>query len=199
MSAVRWVTGRDRVHFVGHSMGGILLYAWLARNGGRGLASGVTVGSALDYTPGKSDFAPAARLAFLARVLPAVPLGPLARLQSPLSGLRPLRRLDAFSLWPPNLERPLHRRVMAEGFHTVSAPVLAQLATLFQPGGLRDAAGEAYLPRLPEGAVPLMAIAGTRDHQCHRPPPPTPPGAPGPRCGSSTPGTSISWWASGRR
>ena len=42
---IREITGQPRVHWVGHSMGGMLLYAYDARTGGEGLASAVTLGS----------------------------------------------------------------------------------------------------------------------------------------------------------
>lgn len=42
---IREVTGFDRVHWVGHSMGGMLFYAYDIKNKGEGLASATTLGA----------------------------------------------------------------------------------------------------------------------------------------------------------
>jgi len=45
LQRIREVTGRARVHWIGHSMGGMVLYAYDLKFGGEGLASAVTLGS----------------------------------------------------------------------------------------------------------------------------------------------------------
>lgn len=46
---IRKTTGYNRVHWIGHSMGGALLYAYSQHFGTRHLASGVTLGAPIDF------------------------------------------------------------------------------------------------------------------------------------------------------
>jgi len=167
LALVRRETGRPRVHWIGHSMGGLLLYAHLARGGSADLQSGVAIGSSLAYAGTPSDFHALARYRALAGVLPAVPLGPLATSTAPLAGRVP-NRLEEFNVWPANVDGRLVRRLHATGFHPVSAPVLRQLATAMEPGGLRSADGSRrYMDGLGDARTPVLALAGDRDRQCH--------------------------------
>ncbi len=77
----------DRVHWVGHSMGGMLLYAYAATHGDARLHSGVTLGSPVRFSPREDNFH--AFLAFerLIKVLPNIPTVGVGRLVTPLLGL----------------------------------------------------------------------------------------------------------------
>ena len=46
---IRKATGHDKVHWIGHSMGGMLLYAYDAAFGPKYLASGITLGSPIGF------------------------------------------------------------------------------------------------------------------------------------------------------
>ncbi|MEZ6185607.1 MAG: alpha/beta hydrolase [Planctomycetota bacterium] len=159
-------TGADGLHALGHSLGGMLLYASLSRGEAR-LRSLITVASALDHSDAPSDFHGLIAAAPLVELLPVTPIGAALRLTSPLLGRLPRTRVEAFNFWPPNVEPELQRRLHASAFHPVSTPVLVQLETAFEPGGLRHADGvTAYLPPLARATTPTLAVAGTRDLQC---------------------------------
>ncbi|MSP24315.1 MAG: alpha/beta fold hydrolase, partial [Myxococcales bacterium] len=49
LAAVQSMTGVEGVHWIGHSMGGMLLYTQLATGGSAAIRSGITVGSSVDY------------------------------------------------------------------------------------------------------------------------------------------------------
>ena len=165
LALVRERSGAEQVQWVGHSQGGVLLYAHLGR-GQNGVRAGVTIGSALDYTDTPSDFHQLVRLLDLARVLPAIPLGQLSTAGAPLMG-RFENRLEEFNVWARNVDPDLSRRLHASCFWPVSSGVLLQLATMFQPGGLRSHDGAVrYLDGLPRARVPVLAITGSRDRQC---------------------------------
>jgi pimeloyl-ACP methyl ester carboxylesterase len=208
IGAVRSLTGAPRVHWIGHSMGGILLYAHLACGGAEHLASGVAVGSALDYSWSASAFHSTLRMRRLGALTPFLPIGAAMALMAPWTGLarpiveasgqrrravieatlrralRGLRRqasraaaaeklpgfaLERFNLWPDNVAPRLVRRLHARAFHSVSTPVLLQLASAFEPGGLRSCdLGRCYLDDLRAAAIktPVLAVAGDRDLQC---------------------------------
>lgn len=157
--------GAKRCLYLGHSMGGLLLYSYLA-TGGRAIRAGIAVGSSLDYSVGESDFHQLAQLLPLTRLLPAIPFGPVAFWATPLTGRFP-NRLEEFNVWPANVEPYLARRLNASTFHPVSSPVLAQLASGIQKGGLRSRDGRVrYSDGLGKVTTPVLAIAGDRDRQC---------------------------------
>ena len=161
-------TGASRLHFIGHSMGGLLGYARLSSAAGR-LASVTTVGSSLNYSAG-SGFRSLLPLTGVLGRIPAVPVRAFARATAPFVG-RWVTPYERFNVWPTNCDPALWRRVCTTGFHPVSAPVMAQLATALSPGGLRSADGKRNyfdsLSDLPgEARVPVLALAGSRDAQC---------------------------------
>ncbi|MCA8924635.1 MAG: alpha/beta fold hydrolase [Planctomycetes bacterium] len=159
-------TGAPALHALGHSLGGMLLYAALSRGEAR-LRSAITVASALDHSEAPSDFHALLGAAPLVELLPATPIGAALRMAAPFGGRLPSNRLEEFNLWPPNVEPEFARRLHASAFHPVSTPVLVQLATAFEPGGLRHADGSTrYLPPLGRASTPVLAFAGTRDRQC---------------------------------
>ena len=168
IDAVRAMSGAPRVHWVGHSMGGILLYAHLASGGAGGLASGTAIGSSLDYTGTPSAFHGTLRLRRIGMLAPMLPIGTAMALSAPWTG-RLGTAFERFSLWPENVEPHLVRRLHARAFHGVSTPVLLQLATAFEPGGLRSRdRRRRYLDdlRASGATTPVLAVAGDRDWQC---------------------------------
>lgn len=128
LDKVREVSGEARVHFVGHSMGGILAMCHALVNGGEGLRSLAALGSALDYGLGESGFGPITHLRPLLARVTSVPWGramsvlapALARLQDPLAG---------FNFHPGNAEAALVRAVYANVFGPIPTALLASLAT----------------------------------------------------------------------
>jgi len=163
IEGVRRISEAPGVHWVGHSMGGILLYAHLSRaGGGEGLRSGVAIGSSLDYSGSGSWFDPLTRLRRVTEVLPSIPLGVIQTLASPFGG-----RHDEFNIQISNTDRRVWRKLQAIGWESVSAPVMRQLATAFEEGGLASIDGRLrYLATLDQGDVPVLAIAGSVDRQC---------------------------------
>ncbi|MBX3249686.1 MAG: alpha/beta fold hydrolase [Myxococcales bacterium] len=162
LGAVRVLSGAAAVHGVGHSMGGMSLAMRAAARDPR-LKSLATIASALDYSGTKSIFHVAKRFTWAARILPHVPLGPIASKLSPVA-LSMKNPIDAVNVWYANIEVERYRRLVALGFHVIPSPVLTDLAAAFDAPGLADEAGPS-VPRLP-GTYPVLSIAGTRDVQC---------------------------------
>lgn len=159
-------SGAPAVHWVGHSMGGLLAYAHLARGGSRDFASVTTIGSSLDYSGAASGFHALYPLRSLLGRVPFVPVGLLARAMAGLVG-RVETPFQRFNVWRSNVDLEHWRAVSRRGFHAVSAPVMAQLASAMQPGGLRSRDGStAYMEGLARATAPVLAIAGDRDEQC---------------------------------
>jgi polyhydroxyalkanoate synthase subunit PhaC len=160
-------SGRPRLGWVGHSMGGILAYTYVIRCAPESVAGVVSLGAALDYTHGESGFRELARLRPLLDLLPYVPVGALGQLGALLLGLLPAS-VERFSFHPRNLERALARRYFANTMCNVSCAELRNLCSVVELGGLCDRKRERWYAREAERfSAPLLAVAGDDDHQCN--------------------------------
>jgi pimeloyl-ACP methyl ester carboxylesterase len=165
VSLVLAESGAARLHLVGHSLGGILLYCYLGTGGAARVRSGVAMGASLDYSRSSSRFHAVAKLRRLGRLLPFIPLDRL----SPLTTLvcRLSRAAERFYYWPPNMDPEAARSFHRRGSHALSTAVLIQLASAFDPGGLRSSDGRrAFLNLISACEVPVLAVAGEQDRQC---------------------------------
>ncbi|KAG8382848.1 hypothetical protein BUALT_Bualt05G0121100 [Buddleja alternifolia] len=160
---------------IGHSMGGILLYAMLSRYSAEGrdpgLAAIVTLASSLDYTSSKSALKLLIPLADPAQALnvPVVPLGALLSAAYPLSSRPPyaLAWLNDLISAQDMMHPELLKKLVLNNFCTIPAKLLIQLTTAFKEGGLRDRSGTFfYKDHLHKSNVPVLALAGDRDLIC---------------------------------
>ncbi|KAJ4974136.1 hypothetical protein NE237_007310 [Protea cynaroides] len=159
---------------IGHSMGGILLYAMLSRCGVKrrdsGLTAVVTLSSSLDYTSSKSSLKFLLPLADPVQALNVpVPLGALLAAAYPLSSRPPyvLSWLNPQISAQDMLRPELFKKLVLNNFCTVPAKLLLQLRTAFQEGGLCDRSGTfRYKNHLHKSNVPVLALAGDRDLIC---------------------------------
>ncbi|MQM06119.1 hypothetical protein Taro_038940 [Colocasia esculenta] len=160
---------------IGHSMGGILLYAMLSRCGFEGkksqLAAVVTLASSLDYRSSKSSLKLLLPLADPAQALsvPVVPLGALLAAAYPLSTRPPyvLSWLNAQISAQDMMHPELFEKLVLNNFCTIPAKLLLQLTTAFKEGGLRDRNGKfLYKDHMHKCDVPVLALAGDEDLIC---------------------------------
>eukprot|EP00850_Spirogloea_muscicola_P019594 SM000194S04830 [mRNA] locus=s194:143834:148103:- [translate_table: standard] len=157
---------------VGHSMGGILLYAHVSTKGtDSGIAAYVTVASSLDYDVSDTSLKLLLPFASPAELLsvPVVPLGILARAALPFI-MRPPYTLAWFGFHVSAsrmMDPPIFRKLWTQHFCTIPMRLLLQMATVFQPGGLRDRSGSIkYRDGLGKAAVPVLAVSGDKDLIC---------------------------------
>jgi pimeloyl-ACP methyl ester carboxylesterase len=147
-------------------MGGLLAYAHLARGRSEDVRSVITVGSSLDYSASRSGFHALLPFGFLLERLPHVPVGLLARAAGALVG-RVVTPYERFNVWPSNTAPEVWKRISEHGFHAVSPPVMAQLASALRAGGLRSRdGGTAYFAGLAQATAPVLGLVGDRDAQC---------------------------------
>ncbi|KAL1810702.1 hypothetical protein ACET3Z_020767 [Daucus carota] len=160
---------------IGHSMGGILLYAMLSKNGCQGqdsyLASIITLGSSLDYTTSESSLKLLLPLVDPAQALnvPVVPLGALLAAAYPLAFRPPyvLSWLNPLITAQETMQPELMEKFVLNNFCTVPAKLLYQLTSAFQNGGLCDRTGKFfYKDHLHKIDIPVLAIAGDKDLIC---------------------------------
>ncbi|HCF56801.1 MAG TPA: hypothetical protein DFS52_02235 [Myxococcales bacterium] len=160
------VSGRDRIHWVGHSMGGILLFCYGILFPEAPIASGLALGSALDYRIGGNVYQPFARLGPLVAWAKVFPYGTLIHLLAPALGRAATGLVDRANVWPSNIEPELNRRFHANGFHSVPTSLLVSLGTTFEPRGLRLRDGSVhFIEQAQRFKVPVRLLAGSKDQQ----------------------------------
>ncbi|KAK8564003.1 hypothetical protein V6N13_005780 [Hibiscus sabdariffa] len=160
---------------VGHSMGGILLYAMLSRCGFEGkepeLKAIVTLASSLDYTSSNSALKLLLPLADPAQALnvPVVPLGTLLAAAYPLASRPPyvLGWLNNLISAQDMMHPELLKKLVLNNFCTIPAKLLLQLTSAFRERGLCDRNGKFFFKdHIHKTNVPVLAIAGDRDLIC---------------------------------
>lgn len=165
LEAITRLSRYDRVHWMGHSMGGLLWFLLATHGDPIAVRSAVTLGSALDYRPGASGFRSLLGLKPLARRVPAIPYGELMHWLAPAFG-RAHATPDSFNLYPSNVEAALNRRLHANAFETIPTSLLEQLSSAFDEYGLASQDGSiSYLEPLTALQTPTLLVAGSRDPQ----------------------------------
>ncbi|OGQ90142.1 MAG: hypothetical protein A2289_19775 [Deltaproteobacteria bacterium RIFOXYA12_FULL_58_15] len=165
VDAVLKTSGQEQLHWVGHSMGGMLLFCYGILNSKAPIASGVTMGSTLDYDQESNAFATLASLRPLLDYLPVVPYGTVTHLLAPLLG-RIADPLTAFNFAHGNIEPEMARRAYALGFHTIPMSLLRNLASVFEPGGLRKRDGTVhFVEQAGKYTIPTLLQAASLDSQ----------------------------------
>ncbi len=167
IDAVRRASGRDRLRWVGHSMGGILLMLHAIERPDLPVERFVAIGSALDYRPGNSVHRRTHAARPLAgRWLKTLPFGSLTRLNGLVAGYGPILPAEQMNFWRNNIEPDVMRRVLSVGFTPIPMRLLDDLATTFDAAGMSRKQGALqYLPRAHEITVPTLLIGGSRDVQ----------------------------------
>ncbi|XP_010416198.1 PREDICTED: uncharacterized protein LOC104702080 isoform X1 [Camelina sativa] len=160
---------------VGHSMGGILLYAMLSRCGFKGMDSGlasvVTLASTFDYSSSGTLLkyllpikAPAEAIN-----LPIMPIDTMLAMAHPLMCRPPypLSWLTANISAPQMMEPEMIDKLVLNSLSTVPVKLLLQLTTAVDQGGLRDRTGTFYYKdHISKTNVPILALAGDWDIVC---------------------------------
>ena len=156
----------DRLHWVGHSMGGILLLCHCALFGSDRVASGVAAAAAIDYSGIDSRYDLIVPLKELGLLVRRVPSGTAIRWLAPLFG-RVKTPLEAALYNPANMQPEAMRALVGRAHYDISGAALHQLATLFAPGGLRALEDNApYAAQAHRISTPILFLSGERDLQC---------------------------------
>ncbi len=154
------------VHWIGHSMGGILGLAYTAHFGGGQVATLTTLGSALHYGIGGSVFAKLHRLHPLLRSFRRIPWRLVQRWNGPLGalGISP----DGMQYNRRNISGRTAAMLSAHVYVDLTVAELLELATTFDGGeGIHCRDLDCRLPQLAARIpVPWLSIAGAADGQC---------------------------------
>jgi pimeloyl-ACP methyl ester carboxylesterase len=159
---VKQVSGVDAVDFVGHSMGGMALYAYLAE-GGQGIHAAATLGtpSRLDWGMGFEGV-----LFGASRLIAGwtVPSSFGAHAAVPLVGVTENDPIKSLLYSSENTTVETWQRLMAYGTSDISAGVAAQLLAGIQSGAFTCAEGNHdFRKGLAKVTAPVLVVAGRLD------------------------------------
>jgi polyhydroxyalkanoate synthase len=167
IAEVRRASGFERVSWIGHSMGGILALAYGIENPDAPFENVITVCSSLDYRHGTNVYQRLNRIRPLAKLLPFVPYGFLARMNALIAGAGPILGAEGMNFRRKNVEREVLRHVLKTGFEYIPIRLLDDLATTFDAHGFSRKAGEIrYHERAAGYRFRTLLIAGAGDVQC---------------------------------
>lgn len=156
----------DALHWVGHSMGGILMLCHAALHGSPRIASGVVAAAGLDYSASGSSYDLIEPLKNLGRLVKWVPAGTFGKYLAPFFG-RVTNPMEASFFHARNFSPMGARAILAGANYDLSGEVLYQLATLFQKGGLQSLDGKTRFADIAHQVqTPTLFISGEKDLQC---------------------------------
>jgi pimeloyl-ACP methyl ester carboxylesterase len=156
-------TSARAVHWVGHSMGGLLVLAHLARVARSPVASAVTIGAPVDFSQiQSSSFSLLQSLKWLIRPIPVFPLPFVGKIIAPIAHWIPNVLLGI--LHSPNIQPAAARRVLALASQTVTSTALwLDFGRFLDQGAFAPVQGEPYVNGLRNSTVPLFIIGGSKD------------------------------------
>jgi pimeloyl-ACP methyl ester carboxylesterase len=157
------LTGAPAVHWVGHSMGGLLVQAYLAANQNALIASAVTLGSPADFSRmDNKAFNVLLRLRWVARYHPIFPLPFLGRSVTPFA-----HRLHDFFhgiFYAPNVYPQTISKFLALAAQLVTSGTLwLDFGRFVETGVFGPGDGTTYIEKLPASKVPLLIMGGSKD------------------------------------
>lgn len=164
IQTVRKLSQASKIHWVGHSMGGMLMYAYLGMHPDAPIASWVAVGSpGFVTTHLKSLQQAAGALDTIPKGWKLLPAKTLAWWGSPLAHLRGIPATHL--IWAPdNVEAKVIRRAAAFAVSPLSVPEAKQLLASSRTGKLLSADGKLdYTAGLKKIQAPALLLAGVLD------------------------------------
>ncbi|MCW5829102.1 MAG: alpha/beta hydrolase [Deltaproteobacteria bacterium] len=159
--AVRSKTGADSIHYVGHSMGGMIGYCYLIRYDGQGISRMVTLGSSA-VMHGVPPWVANLRSVFY-RLGPDLRIDLLAKLGALFIDRLPARYFRSAAN-PDNVDREVLARYLWRGVAAIPSRKAAHFARIAGEGGLVTRDGRVrYFELLHRIETPVFVVAGSID------------------------------------
>ena len=156
-------TSAGTIHWVGHSMGGMLIHAYLSEHKCPAICSAITLGAPTDFskTTMKAIII-LSRMRFALRLMPIPPMPFNGRLVVPIADRVPACLLGLF--YPPNIAPDVARRIVALGSELITSWKLwLDFGRFVDTGVLAHENGRPYLKNISQSSVPIFLIAGAKD------------------------------------
>ncbi len=156
-------TGSKKVTWVGHSMGGMLIYSHLAENPDSRISSVVTLGSPVDFSKNSTHiFKTLIKFRFALRLFPINPLPFVGRLLVPLITKSP--NFVHGMYWRPNIDPRVARCAGTIGAQLISPSMLwMDLAGFLEKAQFKSSDGIPVFKKMESLEVPVYVIAASRD------------------------------------
>lgn len=170
ISYVRAQTGAELIDYVGHSMGGMICYAYLSQGGG-GLGAVTTLGSPtrLDFGDEILGVLPALKGVYLGTDM-SVPVPAAAHLVMPLHGEIPRDVFVTMLINPENVSTQTWKRLMAYGLAEIHGGVALQMLGFIEKGTFGSADGKRdFRKDMANIKTPIFVVAGKLDRLAHPP------------------------------
>jgi pimeloyl-ACP methyl ester carboxylesterase len=160
---VRKQTGAPLIDFVGHSLGGLIAYAYLAEGGG-GIGAAVTLGSPVRLDWGLRYDPYLRRAAGLVSNDWSLPVVAPSVLALPFNGIIADDPVQLLIYNPENVTDQTLKRIMAMGMADVSAALAVQLSELIGTGRFLSADHQLdYRKDMARISTPVLVVAGKLD------------------------------------
>ena len=162
LDLVRKKTGFAQVNWVGHSMGGLLMYAYLQGAGREAIASAVAVSSPGRFKP-TGLLRSLHRVFRLLRIFPAIHLEIIARGIAPVLGHVNLL-IPPLGYNPKTLDPSMIRLAMVNLPTDISRPLLSQFVDWIDSDDIRTADGRrSYQDGFDRVETPMLFLSGSID------------------------------------
>jgi pimeloyl-ACP methyl ester carboxylesterase len=156
-------TGAPAIHWIGHSMGGMLGLAHVAAQTDPPIASMVAMGSPVDFSKMRMRAFPIlAKLRWLLYLTHVPPMPFIGRLIIPVAHKLPRCLLGLFQ--PSNITPSIARRVVALGSTLITSRGLwMDFGRYVETRVLGSEKGQPYLENLSQSRVPILTLAASED------------------------------------
>ncbi|TDP73868.1 alpha/beta fold hydrolase [Bradymonas sediminis] len=154
----------EKIHWIGHSMGGMLLMSYGILNPSAPIGQAIALGSALEFEDPRRGMSQLLKIRPAFDRLGIIPFRSIMRGFAPAVG-RAVRVGAPFQVWPTNIEGQAHRELYANCFEDIPASLLVSLSGLLEPGGIKLDDGYCLLENGANFPFPLRILGGSRDAQ----------------------------------
>lgn len=163
---VKWIqkkTGQKKLHWIGHSLGGTVVYASIETLGNEVCASAVTLGSAMNSTAKIGLIHLLLKIDPLVKKLPLIPLKTLARTLAPAGRwMAPLE--DNFFYAIDNVDMKIIEVALRQAVENVSPALFLQLHDWYRNNHFRaHDRNFSYRDHLKKIKAPFLVCAGSVD------------------------------------
>jgi pimeloyl-ACP methyl ester carboxylesterase len=166
IETVRAASGQARLHWIGHSLGGLLMMMYAIERPDVPIERFVAIGSAMDYRPGRSIYRRLRLLkGLVANRIAAIPFDSLSRWNALVAGHGPKLLPEEMNFWRENIEPGVMRGLMRNGFSAIPMHLMLDLDTTFGANGF-SRGKFAYLSHANAFRLRSCLLVGTRDEQC---------------------------------